>query len=83
VEINTRFMRPATYGETLYIDTCIIEWNRKTIKQQHTVRREDAHGPTVLCIGSETRAFCTLKDPQDAASIQAIEVPEFIKTACY
>ncbi len=78
VEINTRFLRPATYGETIHIDTCIIEWNRKTVKQQHTVRR----GNTVLCIGLETRAFCVLKAPLDAASIKAIEVPEFIKTAC-
>jgi 4-hydroxybenzoyl-CoA thioesterase len=78
VEINTRFLRPATYGETIHIDTCIVEWSRKTIKQQHTVRREEL----VLCIGLETRAFCTLKDPLDAASIQAIVVPEFIKAAC-
>jgi 4-hydroxybenzoyl-CoA thioesterase len=82
VEINTRFLRPATYGETICIDTCIVEWNRKTIKQQHTVRRADPTGDTVLCIGTETRAFCVLKDPLDAASIKAIEVPAFIKTAC-
>lgn len=82
VEINTRFLRPATYGETIYIDTCIVEWNRKTIKQQHTVYRRDPAGDTVLCIGTETRAFCVLKDTQDAASIRAIEVPEFIKAAC-
>lgn len=82
VEINTRFLRPATYGETIRIDTCIVEWNRKTIKQQHTVWRDDAGARTVLCIGTETRAFCVLKDPLDAASIKAIEVPEFIKLAC-
>jgi 4-hydroxybenzoyl-CoA thioesterase len=82
LEIQTRFLRPATYGETLLIDTCVIEWNRKTIKQQHCVRRADPNGDTVLCIGTETRAFCVLKDSQNAASIMAIEVPEFIKQAC-
>jgi 4-hydroxybenzoyl-CoA thioesterase len=82
VEINTRFLRPATYGETIHIDTCIIEWNRKTVKQRHTVRRADPSGDTVLCVGLETRAFCVLKDPLDAASIKAIEVPEFIKLVC-
>lgn len=82
LEINTRFSRPATYGETIFIDTCVLEWNRKTIKQQHTVQRADAEGTTVLCVGTEVRAFCVLRDPSNPASIQAIEVPENIKLLC-
>ncbi len=82
LEINTRFSRPATYGETVFIDTCVVEWNNKTIKQQHTVKRTDPDGDTVLCIGMETRAFCVLKDPTNPASIKAIAVPENIKKLC-
>lgn len=82
LEINTRFLRPATYGETIFIDTCVIEWNRKTVKQQHTVQRADPDGTTVLCVGTEVRAFCVLRDASNPASIQAIPVPEHILQLC-
>lgn len=60
LEINTRFIRPATYGERLQIETSVTEWRDKVFVHQHTVRR----GDTVLCEGRETRAFCT-RHPDD------------------
>ena len=53
LEIHTRFMRPATYGETLHVHTSIESWRAKTFVQKHVVMR----GDTVLCEGRETRAF--------------------------
>lgn len=77
LEINTKFIKTATYGETIHIDTTITEWRAKTFTQRHIVRR----GETVLCEGTEVRAFC-MKEPDNADRIRAMPVPEFIKAAC-
>ena len=77
LEIHTRFMRPATYGESIEVQTSVEEWMAKTFRHRHVVRR----GDTVLCEGTELRAFC-IKDPQDPERIKAIPVPEDIKALC-
>lgn len=75
LEIHTKFMRPATYGEHLQVHTCVETWNTKTFVQKHTVMR----GDQVLCEGRETRAFCI---HPEGGRLQAIEVPDFIKEKC-
>jgi 4-hydroxybenzoyl-CoA thioesterase len=77
LEINTKFMRPATYGERIQIHTSIQEWRDKVVIQKHVVMR----GDTVLCEGFETRAFC-IKHPDDPERIKAVPVPADIKALC-
>ena len=77
LEIHTKFMRPATYGETLQVHTSIAEWRDKVVLQKHVVMR----GDVVLCDGMETRAFC-IKHPDDPDRIKAIPVPADIKAMC-
>ena len=77
LEINTKFMQPATYGETLQIHTSIVEWRDKVVLQKHVVMR----GDVVLCEGIETRAFC-IKHPDDPDRMKAIPVPADIKAMC-
>jgi 4-hydroxybenzoyl-CoA thioesterase len=77
LEIHTRFMRTATYGETLQVHTSVQEWRSKTILQKHIVMR----GDTVLCEGLETRAFC-IRHPEDPDRIKAINVPADIRALC-
>ena len=77
LEIHTKFMRPATYGETIQVHTSVEEWAAKTFRHRHTVRR----GDTVLCDGTEVRAFC-IRDPENPERIKAIPVPEDIKALC-
>ena len=77
LEIHTKFMRPATYGETIEVHTTIEEWMAKTFRHRHVVKR----GDTVLCESTEMRAFC-IKDPQDPQRIKAIAVPEDIRALC-
>ena len=77
LEIHTKFMRPATYGETIQVHTSVEEWAAKTFRHRHTVRR----GDTVLCDGTEVRAFC-IRDPENPERIKAIAVPEDIKALC-
>ena len=49
----------------------------KTFRQRHVVRR----GDTVLCEGTEVRAFC-IRDANDPERIRAIPIPEDLKALC-
>ncbi|NBQ86435.1 MAG: acyl-CoA thioesterase [Betaproteobacteria bacterium] len=77
LEIHTKFMRTATYGERLQVHTCVEEWRDKVFIQHHRVMR----GDTLLCEGRETRAFC-MHPPGEPDRIKAIPVPEDIKALC-
>jgi 4-hydroxybenzoyl-CoA thioesterase len=77
LEIHTRFLKPATYGEQIQVHTTVEEWAVKTFRQRHVVKR----GDTVLCEGTEVRAFC-IRDANDPERIRAIPIPEDLKALC-
>ncbi|MDE2369762.1 MAG: acyl-CoA thioesterase [Burkholderiales bacterium] len=77
LEIHTKFLRPATYGEIIEVHTSVEEWAAKTFRHRHVVRR----GETVLCEGTEVRAF-VMRDPADRERIRAIPIPEDIQALC-
>jgi 4-hydroxybenzoyl-CoA thioesterase len=77
LEIHTRFLKPATYGEQIEVHTTVEEWAVKTFRHRHVVRR----GNTVLCDGTEVRAFC-MRDANDPDRIRAIPIPEDLKALC-
>jgi 4-hydroxybenzoyl-CoA thioesterase len=77
LEIHTKFMKPATYGERLQIHTSVTEWREKVLIHKHVIQR----GDTVLCEGSETRAFC-MRDPSNPDRIKAIPIPPDIRALC-
>jgi 4-hydroxybenzoyl-CoA thioesterase len=77
LEIHTRFLKPATYGETIEIHTTVEEWAIKTFRHRHVVRR----GDDILCEGTEVRAFCQ-RDPANPDRIKAIPIPEDLKALC-
>jgi 4-hydroxybenzoyl-CoA thioesterase len=77
LEINTRFLRHATYGETLEIETSVIEWRAKVFIHSHVVKR----GPDVICEGTETRLFIK-RDPDDPARLYGIPIPPDIRALC-
>ncbi|MEO7150626.1 MAG: thioesterase family protein, partial [Burkholderiaceae bacterium] len=73
----TRFLKPATYAQTLTIDTHVEEWRAKVFVQVHRVMRDEL----LLCEGRETRAFVR-RDPDDPDRLRAIPVPEDIRAMC-
>jgi len=77
LEIHTRFVKTATYGEAIEVHTSIEAWQAKTFRQRHVVRR----GADELCVGTEVRAFC-IRHPDDPDRIRAIPVPDDIRTMC-
>jgi 4-hydroxybenzoyl-CoA thioesterase len=75
LEIHTRFLKSATYGETIEVHTTVEEWRAKTFTHRHVIRR----GDDVLCEGTEIRAFVE----RDATGrLRAIPIPEDIKALC-
>lgn len=77
LEIHTRFLKPASYGETIEVHTRVEAWEAKVFRQRHEVRR----GDDLLCEGSEVRAF-VVRDADQGGRLKAIPVPEDIKAAC-
>jgi 4-hydroxybenzoyl-CoA thioesterase len=77
LEIHTRFVTSATYGETLEIHTSIEEWREKTFVQKHIAMR----GDELICEGRETRIFVK-RDETAGGRLRGIAVPPDIKAKC-
>lgn len=77
LEIHTKFYRPATYGETIEVHTSVEDWQAKVFRHRHVVRR----GDTVLCEGTEVRAF-VMRDAENPERLRAIPIPEDLKALC-
>ena len=82
LEINTKFFKAATYGETLTITTHVEEWRAKVIVQVHRITRARADaGEDLICEGREVRAFVN-RDAADPDRLRAMPVPEDIRLLC-
>ena len=83
LEINTKFMKSATYGETLTVTTHVEEWRAKVVVQMHRVTRAraDGTGDDLICEGREVRAFVK-RDADDRDRLRAMPVPEDIRLLC-
>ena len=74
VDASARFLRPASYGDTLDIETAIDEWRRKSFVMSHIIRR----GGDLLVEGREVRVFAR-RHPDDPARIEAVPAPDSIR----
>ncbi len=81
LEINTKFHKAATYGETIAISTWVEEWRAKVFIQMHRVTRAKGDTVDLICEGREVRAFVE-RDANDPDRLRAIAVPEDIKALC-
>lgn len=77
LEINTKFMKTVTYGETIVITTHVEEWRAKVFIQVHRVTR----GDDLVCEGREVRAFVK-RDADNPDRLRAIPVPDDIRALC-
>jgi 4-hydroxybenzoyl-CoA thioesterase len=77
VDVQVRFVAPATYGDRIAVETSIAEWRSKSFVMQHVIRRAG----TVLVEGREVRVFAR-RHPDDASRIQAVQVPQSIRDRC-
>ena len=77
LEIGTRFVQSATYGQTLEIATHVAEWRAKVFVQLHRVTRDGA----LICKGREVCAFVR-RDPAEPGRLRAVAVPDDIRALC-
>jgi 4-hydroxybenzoyl-CoA thioesterase len=77
LEINTRFIKSVTYGETITITTHVEEWRAKAFIQLHRVMR----GDELICEGRETRVF-VCRDADNPDRLRAMPVPDDIRALC-
>lgn len=76
LEVHTRFLSAATYGETLEVRTSVESWAAKTFRQRHAVWRD----ADLICEGTEVRAFVA-RDPA-MGRLRALPIPEDLKALC-
>jgi len=80
LEIHTKFIQSATFGETLTITTQIEEWRAKVFIQLHRVTRARADGgEDLICEGRETRTFVRR---DDTGRLRSMPVPDDIRSMC-
>jgi 4-hydroxybenzoyl-CoA thioesterase len=77
LEINTKFHKTVSYGDTIQIATHVLEWRRVVFIQIHRVTR----GDELVCEGREVRTFIK-RDEHDPDRMRAIPVPEDIQALC-
>jgi 4-hydroxybenzoyl-CoA thioesterase len=77
VDTHAKFMKTATYGDTLQIHVTIPEWRAKSFVQRYRIMRA---GETIMeC--DEVRIFAGRR-AEDPEAIRALPVPESIKALC-
>ena len=74
VDVQARFLAPASYGDAIEVETSIVEWRDKSFVLAHTIRR----GGTVLVEGREVRIFAQ-PHPDDPARIKAVRLPDHLR----
>ena len=82
LEIHTKFVQAATYGQELVVATHVESWQNKTFTQVHRVTRPRADGvEDLICEGREIRAFVR-RDAADPDRLRAMPVPDDIRALC-
>lgn len=79
VDTQAKFLRPASYGDELAIDSSVTEWRRKSFVMTHRIRRSE----TLLVEITEVRVFARRKgDGSDPHAIEAVSVPADWRQLC-
>lgn len=75
VDTQAKFMRTATYGDTLHIHVGIAEWRSKSFVQRYRVMK----GDEAILECNEVRIFAGRRDD---GAIFALPIPQAIRSLC-
>ena len=75
VDTHAKFIKTASYGDTLQIHVHVAEWRTKSFVQRYRVMRDD----DVIMECDEVRIFAARRED---GSIRALPVPEDIRSLC-
>lgn len=74
LDTRATFSASASFGDDLDAESCVVEWNAKTLKVQHRFRR----GATLAVEGWELR-ICVTAHADDPQRIKATAIPDEVK----
>lgn len=77
VDAQARFLKPASYGDILQIDSAVTDWRNKSFVMRHQIHR----GNDLLVECTEVRVFAR-RINGDPLQIRAVPVPVAIRTLC-
>ncbi|HXX86641.1 MAG TPA: thioesterase family protein [Casimicrobiaceae bacterium] len=77
VDASARFIRPASYGDMIDVETTVVVLLGKSFVMRHLIRREGE----LLVEGREVRVFAR-RHPDDPRRIQAMPMPDNIRKLC-
>ncbi len=81
VDTHARFVKTASYGDTLQIHAQVAEWREKSFVQRYQIKRENPDGSIDLIMEcDEVRIFAAHRE--DGKGIRAIPIPADIKALC-
>jgi 4-hydroxybenzoyl-CoA thioesterase len=81
VDTHARFVKTASYGDTLQIHVHVAEWRDKSFVQRYQIQRENADGSVDLIMEcDEVRIFAAHRE--NGQGIRAIPIPADIKALC-
>jgi 4-hydroxybenzoyl-CoA thioesterase len=75
VDTQARFVKSASYGDTLDVETSIPEWRDKSFVQRHRVLR----GGDLVMECTEVRVFAARRE---GGGIRAVPAPEEVRALC-
>jgi 4-hydroxybenzoyl-CoA thioesterase len=78
VDTQARFVKSASYGDVLDIETAIVEWRRKSFVQRHRVMRAG----DLLMECTEVRVFAVRRSAEEGGGIRAVVPPEELRARC-
>ena len=77
VDTHSRFLKTASYGDTLAVQVAVKEWRDKSFVQAYRITRED----DLIMECEEVRIFATTRN-DGKNSIRAVPVPPSIRLLC-
>ena len=77
VDTHSRFLKTASYGDTLTVQVAVKEWRDKSFVQTYRITRED----DLIMECEEVRIFAARRE-DGKNSIRAVPVPASIRVLC-
>ena len=77
VDTRSRFLKTASYGDTLAVHVTVKEWRDKSFVQAYRITRED----DLIMECEEVRIFATTRN-DGKNSIRAVPIPPSIRVLC-
>jgi 4-hydroxybenzoyl-CoA thioesterase len=74
VDTRAQFYVAVSFGETVAVETQIVEWGRSSFGVEHKLYK----GETLAAEGSEKRVW-TVKDPKSQKGMRSEAIPEEVK----